>query len=363
MRAPEKRVFKLDIGNIPPSEVDNYMQKIINKMKKAPVVDTETGDYNLKYNMQNITEDFFLPVRGGDSGTSIDSLPGLTYEAIDDIEYLKNKLLASLRIPKAFLGFEEQIGSKATLAAEDVRFARTIERIQRITVSELTKIAIVHLYAQGYQDADLVNFDLGLTNPSTIYEQEKVELWNNKTSLAASMVQDGLVSSEWIYKNIFGFTDDEMKELDNQIVYDYKQKFRRGQIENEGNDPAESGEATGTPSDMAMGRTGHELEDEGGSPEGGQEGAGRPKEGPKYGKDGSARGRDPLGAHDKKKGASGSPKYGTAYKGGSSLALAHLDLLKKSMGKKNREIITETSDVETEYQKEITSVNNGDEDE
>jgi hypothetical protein len=177
------------------------------------------------------------------------------------------------------------------------------------------------------------------------------------------MVQDGLVSSEWIYKNIFGFTDDEMKELDNQIVYDYKQKFRRGQIENEGNDPAESGEATGTPSDMAMGRTGHELEDEGGSPEGGQEGAGRPKEGPKYGKDGSARGRDPLGAHDKKKGASGSPKYGTAYKGGSSLALAHLDLLKKSMGKKNREIITETSDVETEYQKEITSVNNGDEDE
>jgi|TARA_Y100000310_G_scaffold6730_1_gene7545 hypothetical protein len=363
MRAPEKRVFKLDIGNIPPNEVDNYMQKIINKMKKAPVVDTETGDYNLKYNMQNITEDFFLPVRGGDSGTSIDSLPGLTYEAIDDIEYLKNKLLASLRIPKAFLGFEEQIGSKATLAAEDVRFARTIERIQRITVSELTKIAIVHLYAQGYQDADLVNFDLGLTNPSTIYEQEKVELWNNKTSLAASMVQDGLVSSEWIYKNIFGFTDDEMKELDNQIVYDYKQKFRRGQIENEGNDPAESGEATGTPSDMAMGRTGHELEDEGGSPEGGQEGAGRPKEGPKYGKDGSARGRDPLGAHDKKKGASGSPKYGTAYKGGSSLALAHLDLLKKSMGKKNREIITETSDVETEYQKEITSVNNGDEDE
>ena len=123
MRAPEKRVFKLDIGNIPPSEVDNYMQQVINKMKKAPVVDENTGDYNLKYNMQNITEDFFLPVRGGDSGTSIDSLPGLTYEATEDIEYLKNKLLASLRIPKAFLGFEDQIGSKATLAAEDVRFA------------------------------------------------------------------------------------------------------------------------------------------------------------------------------------------------------------------------------------------------
>jgi len=356
MRAPEKRIFKLDIGNIPPAEVDNYMQKVINKMKKAPVVDEDTGDYNLKYNMQNITEDFFLPVRGGDSGTSIDSLPGLTYEAVEDIEYLKHKLLSSLRIPKAFLGFEEQVGSKATLAAEDVRFARTIERIQRITISELTKVAIVHLYAQGYTDADLVNFELGLTNPSTIYEEEKVELWNNKTSLASSMLQDGLVSSAWIYKNIFNFTEDEIKELDDEIVFDFKQKFRRSQIESEGNDPAKSGEATGTPSDMAMGRTGHELEDElgpeGGSPPGGWDGAGRPKEGPKYSKDGSARGRDPLGAHDKKKGGSSSRRFGK------HLALAHFDKLKKTMkfNKYDTKIITEAQELEEEYNSEVSSL-------
>ena len=352
MRAPEKRIFKLDIGNIPPSEVDNYMQKVINKMKKAPVVDEDTGDYNLRYNMQNITEDFFLPVRGGDSGTSIDSLPGLTYEATEDIEYLKNKLLSSLRIPKAFLGFEDQIGSKATLAAEDVRFARTIERIQRITISELTKMAIVHLYSQGYQDADLVNFELSLTNPSTIYEQEKVELWNNKTQLASSMLQDGLVSSEWIYKNVFGFTEEEIKKEDENILFDYKQKFRRTQIENEGNDPAKSGQATGTPSDMAMGRTGHELNDKGGAPEGGFEGAGRPEEPNKYGKDSGARGRDPLGAHDMKKGGSGAPKYGRP------LALAHYDALKKSMNfnKVDTKIITETSEVEKEYENEVTSL-------
>ena len=355
MRAPEKRVFKIDIGNIPPAEVDNYMQKIVSKMKKAPVVEEGTGDYNLKYNMQNITEDFFLPVRGGDSGTQIDSLPGLTYEAVEDIEYLKNKLLSSLRIPKAFLGFEDQIGSKATLAAEDVRFARTIERIQRITLSELTKIAIVHLYAQGYKDADLVNFELDLTNPSTIYEEEKVELWNNKTQLASSMLQDGLVSSEWIYKNIFGFTEEEIKKEDEGIVYDFKQKFRREQIQTEGNDPAKSGEAAGTPSDMAMGRTGHELDDlgpEGGSPEGGWNGAGRPSEGPKYSTDGRARGRDPLGAHDKKKGGSGSRKYGKP------LALAHLDRLKNSMkfNKTDTKIITETTEVEKEYENEVTSL-------
>ncbi len=358
MRAPEKRIFKLDIGNIPPAEVDNYMQQVINKMKKAPVVDESTGDYNLKYNMQNITEDFFLPVRGGDSGTSIDSLPGLTYEATEDIEYLKNKLLASLRIPKAFLGYEEQIGSKATLAAEDVRFARTIERIQRITLSELTKIAIVHLYSQGYTDSDLVNFELDLTNPSTIYEEEKIELWNNKTSLASSMLSDGIVSTEWIYKNVFGFTEEEIKHEDEQIIFDYKQKFRREQIEQEGNDPAKSGEAAGTPSDLAMGRTGHELDDlgpEGGSPEGGWNGAGRPKEGPKYGKDSGARGRDPLGAHDKRKGGSGSPKYGK------TLALAQYDSLKKSMnfGKKDKEIITEVSELEKEYEDEVSSLTNG----
>ena len=352
MRAPEKRIFKLDIGNIPPAEVDNYMQQVINKMKKAPVIDENTGDYNLKYNMQNITEDFFLPVRGGDSGTGIESLPGLTYEATEDIEYLKNKLLSALRIPKAFLGFDESVGSKATLAAEDVRFARTIERIQRITISELTKIAIVHLYSQGYTDADLVDFELDLTNPSTIYEQEKIELWNNKTSLAKEMISDGLVSSEWIYKNIFKFTEDEIKHEDEQIVFDYKNKFRRSQIENEGSDPAKTGEAQGTPSDMAAGRTGHELDDKGGAPEGGFDGAGRPKEANKYGKDSGARGRDPLGAHDMKKGGSGAPKYGKA------LALSHFDKLKKSMkfGKTDVKIISEVSELEEEYNNEVTSL-------
>ena len=344
MRAPEKRVFQIDIGNIPPAEVDNYMQKILNKMKKTPIIDQATGEYNLKYNMQNITEDFFLPVRGGDSGTRIESLPGLNYEAVEDIEYLKNKMLAALRVPKAFLGYEESLGSKATLAAEDVRFARTIERIQRITVSELTKIAIVHLYSQGYQDADLVNFELNLTNPSTIYETEKVELWNSKTQLASSMLQDGIVSTEWIYKNVFNFTEDKIKEMDNQIVFDYKQKFRRSQIESEGNDPAKSGEAQGTPSDAQAGRTGHELDDEGGSPPGGWNGAGRPKEGGKYGKDSGARGRDPLGSHDKRK------QYNP------SLALAHFDGLKQNMKKfsqKDYQLINEAETIKNEYKEEL----------
>ena len=240
------------------------------------------------------------------------------------------------------------------MAAEDVRFARTIERIQRITLSELTKIAIVHLYSQGYTDADLVNFELDLTNPSTIYEEEKIELWNNKTSLATSMLSDGIISSEWIYKNIFGFTEEEILELDDQIARDAFTKFRMQQIEDEGNDPKKSGQSAGTPADVQMGRTGHELAN-GGSPSGGWNGAGRPKEGGKYRKDSGARGRDPLGAHDKRKGGSSSRKYGK------TLALAQYDSLKKSMtfGKKEKEIITEVSELEQEYKDEVSSSTKG----
>ena len=305
MRAPEKRIFKVDIGNIPPNEVDNYMQRIINKMKKPPFIDDATGDYNLKFNIQNLTEDFFMPVRGGDSGTNIESLPGMQYETTDDIEYLKNRLLAALHVPKAFLGYEESLGSKATLAAEDVRFARTIERVQRILVSELTKVAVVHLYSQGYTDAELVNFELSLTSPSTIYEQEKIELWSNKINLARDMKDNQMMSTEWIYKHIFNFSDDQIEQMDKELVHDQKTKFRFEQISVEGNDPQQSGESVGTPSDMQSpdeeGGGEDDVagsifdQDEGGSPEGGFEGAGRPKEVSKYGKDGSARGREPLG--------------------------------------------------------------------
>ena len=230
------------------------------------------------------------------------------------------------------------------------------ERIQRITVSELTKIAIVHLYAQGYTDADLVNFDLTLTNPSTIYEEEKVELWNSKQSLASSMINDKIVDTEWVYTNIFKFTEEDKKEIRLGIIKDQKRKFRWEQLESEGNDPVHSKEAVGTQGammsggegDSPMGRSGKELEIE--IPEDGWPGSGRPKEGPKYGKDSSIRGRDPLGAHDKRKGGSGNPKYG--------IALAHYDSLLKSMGdigKSDKKILLETSDVEEEYKNEISS--------
>ena len=349
MRAPEKRIFNIDIGNIPPAEVDQYMQKIVGKMKKAPVID-ENGQYNLKYNIQNITEDFFLPVRGGDSGTRIENLSGLEYQTTDDIEYLRNKLLASLKIPQPYYGYAEKASeSKATLAAEDVRFARTIERIQRIMVSELTKIGIVHLYSQGYTDQDLVNFDLELTNPSKIYEQEKLELLGQRIQTFNDLSENSVTPKSWSYKQIFGFSDEEIKEFEEQLVEDKKTEFRLESIKNEGQDPKQAAEQEQEDAeDDYMSRTGEEeIGEEGGSPEGGWEGAGRPKEMPHYGKDGSARGRDPLGNHERKKLHSSSPRYGKAYR--ESLGL---EKLKSKIDKK---LINEAEDVDTEYKNEVSS--------
>jgi hypothetical protein len=286
-RAPEKRIFKLDVGNIPPNEVPTFMAKAIDSMKKAPLLDTKTGDYNLKYNMQNIIEDFYLPVRGKDSGTNIDSLKGLEFNAVEDIEYVQKRLFAALKIPKAFLGYEQDVNGKATLAAQDVRFSRTIERIQRIIVSELTKIAIVHLYSQGYNDEDLVNFELSLTNPSTVAEQEKLNLWKEKIELAKSIKEVHLISDEWIYKNVFELSEDESTKEKKQIIQNVKDAFRVKSIEEQGSDPAKTPPAHEENAAAGPGAP----EDEGG----------RPKEPTAFDHDEGTQGRDPLGKKENQK--------------------------------------------------------------
>ena len=289
MRAPEKRIFKVDVGNIPPNEVDNYMQKIINASKKVPFVDERTGEYNLKYNVQNLIEDYYMPVRGSDNGTSIDTLKGLEYNMIDDINYLKGKLMAALKIPKAFLGYEEDTNGKATLAAMDIRFAKTIERVQKVLISELTKIAIVHLYAQGIDDDRLTNFTLELTTPSKIYEQEQVELFTSKVALIQQMQQTKMFSKEWMYDSVMKMAKDEQDELTLAVLEDTKQMFRLTSIETQGVDPAKPTGTDGGPTNVEeeLNRLNTELDEEGQ--------IGRPKDPVRYGKDDHPEGRDPFG--------------------------------------------------------------------
>ena len=250
-RAPEKRVFYMNVGAIPPNEIEAFMQKTISQMKRTPYMDEKTGEYNLKYNMQNMLEDFYIPVRGNDTTTRIDTTKGLDYDGIQDVEYLRNKLFAALKIPKAFLGYDENLEGKATLAAEDIRFARTIDRIQRIILSELNKIALVHLYTQGYTDEKLTNFTLSMTTPSIIYEQEKIELLKSKAELAGQLLEQKLVPSDWIYDNLYHFSEGEYEEYRDLVREDSKRQFRNAQIEAEGNDPVETGNSYGTPHDLA----------------------------------------------------------------------------------------------------------------
>ena len=209
MRAPEKRMFYINVGGIPPNEVEQFMQKTIDGMKKTPYVDQQTGQYNLRFNIQNMMEDFYLPVRNGDSSTKIETTKGLEYDGTQDVDYLLAKMFAALKVPKAYFGYEGDLQGKATLAAEDIRFARTVERIQKIIESELNKIALVHLYAQGFTGESLTNFELSLTNPSIIFEQEKVALLSEKMQLAQNMIDSQQFSTDYVYENIFNLSEDQ----------------------------------------------------------------------------------------------------------------------------------------------------------
>ena len=299
MRAPQKRAFKIDIGNIPPAEVDAYMQKVINKMKKVPYMDKQSGEYNMKFNIQNMIEDFYLPVRGGNSNTSIEDIGGLEWTGVDDVEYLRNRMMAGLRVPKAFLGYDENVEGKATLAAEDVRFSRTIERIQRIFVSELTKIAIVHLYSQGYTDEELVDFSLQLTNPSTIAEQEKLDVFDKKVSLADAIKNNKMLSEDWIYDNIWKMSKDEVELEREKVVEDIIQVYRQDMIQQNGEDPAkekEISEKIKKKNRATLSASGDTKKTRGGKSD---SDVGRPEEDVDYGTQRAPRGRDPLGSETK----------------------------------------------------------------
>jgi hypothetical protein len=321
-RAPEKRIFYVNVGNIPPQEVEAFMQKTINTMKKTPLMDEKTGEYNLKYNMQNLLEDFYIPVRGNDTATKIDTTKGLEYNGIEDVAYLRDKLFAALKVPKAFMGYEKDLTGKATLAAEDIRFARTIDRIQRILLSELYKIALVHLYTQGYDGEQLTNFELKLTTPSIIAEQEKVALLKEKVELAQSMIETKIIPTDWIYDNVFQFSQDQYDEYRDLIIQDQKRAFRNQQIAEEGNDPVETGRSYGTPHDLAS-LYGRERYQDNSLPDGYDEKAelGRPKEkASNINTQDNAFGRDRLGRKDMKVDDT-EVSIKTNFKGGSPLAL------------------------------------------
>jgi len=222
VRAPERRVFYIDVGSIAPEDVEQYMQRVMTQMKRNQVVDADTGRIDLRYNPMSTEEDYFIPVRGSVS-SKIESLPGGAYTGdIDDVKYLKDKLFAAIKIPQAYLfrgeGAEED---KTTLAQKDIRFSRTVQRLQRSATAELEKIGIVHLYTLGYRDEDLVSFRLFLNNPSKIAELQELEGWRTKFDVAGAATE-GFFSKRWIAERLFGMSDEEFVRNQREMFYDRK---------------------------------------------------------------------------------------------------------------------------------------------
>ena len=222
VRSPERRVFYIDVGAIPPQDVEQYMQKVMTQMKRNQVVDPSTGRVDLRYNPMSIDEDYFIPVRG-EVSSKVENLPGGTYTGdIDDVKYLRDKLFSALKIPPSYLsqieGAEED---KTTLAQKDIRFARTIQRLQRSVITELEKIGVVHLYVLGFRGEDLTSFKLKLSNPSKIAELQELEHWKVKFD-TASAATEGFFSKRWIATRLFNMSEQEFLRNQREMFYDRK---------------------------------------------------------------------------------------------------------------------------------------------
>lgn len=214
VRAPERRVFYVDVGNTPPEDVPLVVEETKRNIRTAPVVDRATGRADLRYNPVSIEEDYWIAVRGQDTGTKIDTLQGgQNAAAVEDVQYIQKKLFAALKIPKAYLGYDEALSSKATLAQEDIRFSRTISVIQKTVLAELQRLAIIHLYCLGFPEEELQDFSIRLSNPSTVAQQQKLELLRAKAEIAGSF-PEGTVDRAWIRKEVLNFTDEHISKID-----------------------------------------------------------------------------------------------------------------------------------------------------
>lgn len=221
VRSPERRAFYIDVGNVPPADVEQYMQKVMTSMKRNQVVDPSTGRVDLRYNPLSVEEDYFIPVRG-QSSTKIEAVQGGKYTGdIDDVKYLRDKLFSALKVPAAYISSdgEKALEDKTTLAQKDIRFARTIQRLQRSIISELEKIGIIHLYTLGYREEDLVSFTCHLNNPSKIAEMQELEHWKSRFDIAGAATE-GFFSKQWLAKTLFGMSDDEFIRNRREMFYD-----------------------------------------------------------------------------------------------------------------------------------------------
>lgn len=216
-RSVERRVFKVNVGGIDEQDVPAYMDEVANEFKRTPIVDPLTGQLDLRRNIMSQMDDYFIPVRDTSDPTSIDNLAaGNNLTAMDDIKFVQNKLCTALRVPKSFLNFEDTTGDGKNLSLLDVRFTKTINRVQQMMIMELTKVCIIHLYLLGFED-DLTNFSLTMNNPSSQAEMMELDNLSKKIEMAKSAVADPggglpLYSITRAQKEILGWSDKQISD-------------------------------------------------------------------------------------------------------------------------------------------------------
>ena len=222
VRSPERRVFYIDVGNIAVEDVEQYIEQVKTQMKRNQIVSEDSGRVDLRYNAMSVDEDYYIPVRGASNNTRIETLAGGQFTGdIDDVNYLRDKLFSALKVPKAYLANTDTMEDKTTLSQKDIRFARTIQRLQRTVVSELEKICIIHLYTLGFRDSDLLAFKINLNNPSKIAELQELEHMRVKFEIAGGATE-GLFSRRWVYQNIFKLSEEEVQRIEMDQLGDAK---------------------------------------------------------------------------------------------------------------------------------------------
>tara|TARA_R110000803_G_scaffold89030_1_gene156146 strand:+ start:4678 stop:6570 length:1893 start_codon:yes stop_codon:yes gene_type:complete len=258
VRSPERRVFYIDVGNMAAEDVEQYIEQVKTQMKRNQIVDEDTGRVDLRYNAMSVDEDFYIPIRGAASNTRIETLAGGQFTGdIDDVNYLRDKLFSALKVPKAYLAQSDAQEDKTTLSQKDIRFARTIQRLQRVIIAELEKICIIHLYTLGYRNNDLLTFKLTLNNPSKIAELQELEHMRTKFDVAGTAT-DGYFSKQWVYRNIFKISEEEIDRIQ---VEQFTDALQGAAIEEAGTVP-EAGEGGDLGGDLGGDDLGGDLGDD-----------------------------------------------------------------------------------------------------
>ena len=222
VRAPERRVFYVDVGSVAPQDVSTYMQEVMTTLKRNQIIDADSGRADLRYNPMSVEEDYYIPVRGSQQGTKIETLAGGQFTSqIEDVKYLREKLFSAIKIPQAYLVAGENAEDRTSLSQKDIRFARTIQRLQKALISELTKIGMVHLYTLGFRKSDLTGFNLKLNNPSRIAELQDLETMKTQFEVASSATE-GFFSKRYIAEHIFNISQEEFLRNQREMYFDRK---------------------------------------------------------------------------------------------------------------------------------------------